>query len=119
MQITRGIPGELAGPADPTIIPGGINNFGANANRANARNAPRQSPRVIGRAQFMGPLNLTSGAGSMGGGAALRIYGDGVDGAPLMMHLDDDHHGTQMSPASAVHTITSIPRGEAMPPARG
>jgi len=29
-----------------------------------------------------------------------------MDGAPLMMSCNDDHHGTQMPLASAVHTIT-------------
>jgi len=29
-----------------------------------------------------------------------------MDGAPLMMRSNDDHHGTQMPLASAVHTIT-------------
>jgi hypothetical protein len=35
-------------------------------------------------------------------------YGDGVDGASLMMRLDNDHHGTQMPLVSAVHIITVI-----------
>jgi hypothetical protein len=29
-----------------------------------------------------------------------------MDGAPLMMSCNDDHHGTQMPLKSAVHTIT-------------
>ena len=32
-----------------------------------------------------------------------------MDGAPLMMRSNDDHHGTQMPLASAVHTITETP----------
>jgi len=36
----------------------------------------------------------------------VRGYGDGVDGAPLMMSCNDDHHGTQTPLKSAVHTIT-------------
>jgi hypothetical protein len=31
-----------------------------------------------------------------------------MDGAPSMMSCNDDHHGTQMPLASAVHTITEI-----------
>jgi hypothetical protein len=32
-----------------------------------------------------------------------------MDGAPLMMSCNDDHHGTQMPLKSAVHTITVFP----------
>jgi hypothetical protein len=32
-----------------------------------------------------------------------------MDGAPLMNRFNDLHHGTQMPPVSAVHTITVIP----------
>jgi hypothetical protein len=32
-----------------------------------------------------------------------------MDGAPLMMSCNDNHHGTQMPLTSAVHTITVTP----------
>jgi hypothetical protein len=33
-----------------------------------------------------------------------------MDGAPLMISCNDNHHGTQMPLTSAVHTITVIAR---------